>query len=276
MIKSRFLTTGRDDLFAMTRRLMTAVAAADLPRQAGAPLLIGVAGSLQSGKKIVTDAAVEALFDPGTAVMDGKRGYDEYWRGTRGGMDYAVNYIDMAYPHRMDYSRSLAGLRMSRHGASNDMAMKYKDFLSLRSAPGITFVQNPGAYNAECGISVYVENRAVAQPVGYKIPRLHLAPNSLKSAFANLAAGNDWARLVEIEVRDPRLLASPAFMDDFIAFAPFSRLPDRAPSEGKKWSQRLHRMIFIDQEVEPRGVRAEPHVFGRGGFPHIPEPMAVR
>ena len=267
MITARFLTASRDDLFAVTRRLLAAAAAADLPHDAGAPLLVGVNGSLQCGKKIIADAAVEALFDPGSAVMHGKAGYDEYWRGTRAGAAFGVDYIDMAYPHRAQYSESFAAQRRSVRGCDNDMATKFNDFCARRDVPGMTFVQNPADFNRVCGISLYIENRAPEVPVGYKVPRLHLAPNGLKTAFANLSSEQPWARLVEIDIRDSRLLSSSAFADQFITFAPYCRLPERTDTGEKKWHRRLHKMVFIDQEIEPRGIRASVNVFGRDNFP---------
>ena len=276
MITARFLTASRDDLFALTRRLMAAVCAADLPRDVAAPLLVGVSGSLQSGKKIITDAAVESLFDPGTAVMDGKAGYDEYWRGTRDGNAFGVNYIDMAYPYRSEYSESFAAQRRAIRGCDNDMTTKFNDFCAARTLPGVTFVQNPASFNDRCGLTIYIENRALQEPVGYKIPRLHLAPNGLKTAFANLSSQQPWARLVEIEIRDPRLLASPAFADEFIAFGPYCRVPERAETGAKKWHRRLQEMVFIDQEIEPRGLRAPANVFGRDGFPHSTALLEMR
>lgn len=270
-ITARFLTASRGDLFAMTRQLLAAVAAADLPCDSSAPLMIGVNGSLQSGKKIIADAAVEMLFDPGSAAMEGKAGYDEYWRGTRGGASFEVDYIDMAYPYRADYSPRLATLRPLGRGQDNSMDLKFMDFCAMRTAPGVTFVQNPSSFGERCGITLYIENRSLQVPVGYKVPRLHLAPNSLKTAFASLSGGNDWARLVEIEIRDQRLLVSPAFGERFIPFAPYCRVPDLEHTGVKKWHKRLQKMALIDQEIEPRGIRADVHIFGRN-FPHAAGP----
>lgn len=266
MIYARFLTASRADLFAMTRLLCTAVTTAGLPDDAAAPLVVAVNGGLESGKKIVTDAAVAALFDEGSARMDGKSGYDEYWRGTRNGAPYGVDYIDMAYPYRHDYSTRLGSTDRRGRQLNNDMTGKYNDFTAQRDTPGITFVQNAATFNARAGISIYIEDYHVQYMVGYAVPRLHTMPQSLKRAFAGAHGADPWARLVEIEVRDPRLLESPAFNDSFMAFAPTCRLP-RWAKPGLR--DRFREKIMIDQEKDPRGIVGDVKIFGRDGFPQM-------
>ena len=56
-VTAQFLTVCRDDLFDLTRRIFTAVND-DVLRDARNPLLVGVNGTMESGKKIISDATV--------------------------------------------------------------------------------------------------------------------------------------------------------------------------------------------------------------------------
>lgn len=268
MITARFLTVGRDDLFAMTRLLCAALTAA-APRDGA--LLVGVNGSMNAGKKIVSDAMAETLFDPGTAAMTGKAGYDEYWRGQRDGAAYELDYIDMAYPYRADYSAALAFSRLSGRSVDNNMEHKFDDFLALRRAPGVTVVQNAAAFNERAALSVYIEDFMVQNPLGYNVPRLHATPPSLKRAFMRARGEDKWARLVEIDVRDPVLMADPGFNDKFIAFAPYCRIERTAAG----WRERVRATLLIDRDKDPPGIEGEVRVFGRGDFPRCPQLVAV-
>jgi hypothetical protein len=260
MICARFLTASREDLFAMTRLLCAALTAVP-PRDGG--LLVGVNGSMNAGKKIVADTMAETLFDPDTAAMTGKAGYDEYWRGLRGGEAFELDYIDMAYPYRADYSAQIAFTRPCGRGVDNTMEYKFDDFLLQRRAPGLTVVQNAAAFNERTALSVYIEDFFVQNPLGYNVPRLHGTPPSLKRAFMYARGQDSWARLVEIDVRDPVLLNDPAFNEKFIAFAPYCRIERTAAG----WRERVRNAMLIDREKDPPGIQGEVRVFGRGDFP---------
>ncbi len=262
MITTRFLTASRDDLFAMTRLLGAALAGVQ-PRDGA--LLVGVNGSMNAGKKIVSDALAESLFDPGTAIRTGKAGYDEYWRGQRGGAAYELDYIDMAYPYRADYSVELAFTRQCGRSVDNNMEHKFDDFIALRRAPGITVVQNAAAFNERAALSVYIEDFMVQNPLGYNVPRLHATPPSLKRAFMRARGEDNWARLVEIDVRDPVLLADAGFAEKFIGFAPYCRIERTAAG----WRERVRNALLIDRDKDPPGIEGEVKIFGRKGFPHI-------
>lgn len=224
-VTAQFLTVCRDDLFDLTRRIFTAVND-DVLRDARNPLLVGVNGTMESGKKIISDAAVAYLLDEDTAVREGHGGRDEYWTGLRGGRFLEIDYIDTAYQDREEYSPRLQHDRLppdrdlretQRHGE------KIYLFLRQRSEGGITFLQNAHVEMPQPGLSLFIE-KSGGPIVNYNEPRWLDAPLALRYAFQSLAEKNFWTRLVTVDVRDPRLLKDPRFMKDLRAFSPFCAL----------------------------------------------------
>jgi hypothetical protein len=212
----------RDDLFDLTRRVFAA-AGRDVLGDPVRPLVVGVNGTLESGKKIITDAAVESLFEDGTAVMEGRAGRDEYWTGLHNGRLMEIDYIDAAWPGHDEYSpRIEKNARFTRrHGVAHDS--KLSVFMKQREEGGITFLQNAHEEIPEPGLSFFIE-RTRGTIMNYTEPRKLDTPLALRDAFQTMGAKNPWARFVEINVRDERLLQDSRFMDAFIAFAPFCRL----------------------------------------------------
>lgn len=254
-LTSRFLTATRADMLAMARDLMTAAAAAerdgaDIFGDPFRPLVVGVNGSHQSGKKIIADMAVETLFDD-TPHMEGHAEFDEYWFGTRNGRAFEIDYIDAAWPERRSYSHRMAA------GANIGAEAKIYDFLRQRRDGGVTFLQNPAEGRAYAGINLYIERRRCQEHLGYTLPRRSCAPARLRDAFAGLDAQSEWARFVEIEISDRRLLQSPAFLGAFAGFEPFCRLPKPAG-----WRQRVHDFMFIPQDNDMMCSKTVP-VYGR-------------
>jgi hypothetical protein len=232
-VSAHFLTVQRDDLFDLTRRIC-AVLPDDVMNDKGRPLVVGVNGTLQSGKKIISDAAIESLFDAGSAMMDGKAGYDEYWTGQRHGAPLEIDYVDMAYPYRREYSPRLDlplidGKRYPTPSTGDDRDKKLQDFMVQRRAGGITFLQNGlGEYRA-AGLSFFIETDRGAA-VSYSAPQKLQASFALRDRFQAMGAKNPWARFVAVEVADERLLRDKPFMDALVAFAPFCKIePIAAP-----------------------------------------------
>ena len=227
-VTAHFLTVCRNDLFDLTRRVFAAVNDDVLcdPRR---PLMVGVNGTMESGKKIIADATVEHLFDEGTAVREGVDGRDEYWTGLRDDHFLEIDYIDTAYQDREEYSPRLQHDRLpvdrdwretQRYGE------KIYLFLRQRSEGGITFLQNAHTEMPQPGLSFFIE-KTRGPIVNYNEPRWIDTPLSLRYAFQSMAAKNMWARFVTIDVRDPRLLNDARFMTDLRAFSPFCALPHR-------------------------------------------------
>jgi hypothetical protein len=146
--------------------------------------------------------------------MAGRDGYDEYWTGTHNGTPLALHYIDAAWG---------AGYSNSQLNGSRDRKALDAFMRARKDVGGITILQNPGTYAADKGIGFFVENNK-DHAVDYDLPhcRRH---GAVRRAFNKAAHGNTWARYVEVEVRDERLLASDKFRTAFAAFAPVEKEP---------------------------------------------------
>ncbi|MBU0800316.1 MAG: hypothetical protein KKA05_04865 [Alphaproteobacteria bacterium] len=233
MICAHFLTVQRDDLFDLTRRIC-AMLPDDVMNDKDRPLVVGVNGTLQSGKKIISDAAIEALFDAGTAVMDGKAGYDEYWTGQRHGVPLEIDYVDMAYPYRREYSPRLDlplidGKRYPTPRRGDDNNKKLTDFMIQRDGGGITFLQNALLDYPAPGLSFFIETDRGAT-VNYSPACKLEATFALRDRFQAMGAKNPWARFVGVQVVDERLLRDAPFMDALVAFAPFCKIEPAGPA----------------------------------------------
>jgi hypothetical protein len=224
----QFITVARDDLFALARRVFESVNH-DVLRDPGNPLMVGVNGTMESGKKIIADAAVEYLFDKDTAVRDGICGRDEYWTGQRGGHPLEIDYIDTAYQDREDYSSRLQHKRLPQDCDLRE-TQRYGEkiylFLRQRTEGGITFLQNAHTEMPQPGLSIFVE-KSRGRIVKYTDARWLEAPLSVRYEFQSIANKNFWTRFVTMDVRDERLLGDQRFMNDLRAFSPFCLLTHR-------------------------------------------------
>ena len=227
-VTAQFLTVTRDDLFDLTRRIFSAVND-DTLRDPQRPLLVGVNGTMESGKKIIADAAVEYMYEEGTAVREGHNGRDEYCTGLRNGRFLEIDYIDTAYQDREEYSPRLQHNRLPRD-ADRQETQRYGEkiylFLRQRSEGGITFLQNAHIEMPQPGLSIFIE-KSRGRAVKYLEPRWLDTPLPLRYEFQSLANKNFWTRFVTIDVRDERLLNDDRFMADFRAFSPYCALPHR-------------------------------------------------
>lgn len=255
VMAAQFLTVAREDLFALTHSLFAALPDSVLGDKDG-PLVVDVLGTLACGKKIVTDAAREVLFDDGQTVMDGKTGYDEYWSGTRNGAPLEVDYIDMAYPLLAEYSPRIAGDapllrgRFPGYADNHDVGAKRDYFLAQRRHGGVTFLQNPETALSQGGLRIFIE-KSMGTPLSYDSRRALNAPLSMRDAFNDMAHKNGWVRFVEVNVHDERLQNDGRFMAEFMRYAAFTRYepPFRA-----------------DKIIRPH--RSDFDIFGRN-FPHV-------
>lgn len=232
-VTAQFMTVCRDDLFALTRRVFSAVNP-DVFRDARQPLMVGVNGTMESGKKIIADAVVEYLFDKDTAVREGHGGRDEYWTGLRGNHFLEIDYIDTAYQDREEYSPRLQHDRLPADRVLRETQIygeKIYLFLRQRSEGGITFLQNAHTEMPQPGLSFFIE-KARGPLVNYTEPRWHDTPLSLRYTFQSMAEKNYWTRFVTMDVRDKRLLNDERFMADLRAFSPFCTLTRRRTPVG--------------------------------------------
>lgn len=249
------MTVERGNLFDLTRILFSR-----LPDSvflaAEKPLVVTVNGSLASGKKIITDAALPLLFDADGAAMSGKSGYDEYWRGPRKGRDVELHYIDAAYAEAEDYSPALQTqfAQMKRNAprwsflfseSATDYARRLADcFMTQRTKPGMTVMQNSvPQHGIDAGLSIFIENANNATPVSYNPPRFQSQPLSFRDDFRRACSRASWVRYVEVELRDPRLLADAEFMSHFMGLGPACDYQP-APAKNIERPQRTHVPIF--------------------------------
>jgi hypothetical protein len=233
VITAQFLTMERDHLFDLTRRLFAAVNP-DVLRDAQSPLTVGVNGMLSTGKKIISDAALDVFMDAENRVMEGKAGYDEYWTGTRAGAAVEIDYIDMAYPYRAEYSPRVGPPtpqcgRFPSRPAGDDRQEKMKVFMGWRQHGGVTFLQNAHDDMPDTGMSIFIE-RPRGSLVNYSGARHVDTPLALRDMFRSVGEKAPWVRFVEVNVRDERLLADENFMRNLTVFGPFCRLDKTAPA----------------------------------------------
>lgn len=227
-VTAQFITVARADLFALTQRIFESVPD-DALRDPANPLTVGVNGTMESGKKIIADAAVEYLFDKDTAAREGIGGRDEYWTGQRGARPFEIDYIDVAYQDREEYSPRLQHDQLPADRdlrATQRYGEKIYLFLRQRAAGGITFLQNAQNEMSQPSLSFFIEKTS-GSILSYTDPRWVDTPLSMRYEFQSIARKNFWTRLVSVDVRDERLLDDSRFMADFRAFSPFSTLTRR-------------------------------------------------
>lgn len=229
MLTARFLTTQREDLFELTHRLMAGLED-DMLRTPHAPLVAAVEGTGSSGKKIFTDAAREVLFDSEPAFT-GRAEYDEYWTGTRGGKPLSLTFMNAAWPG--GYNTPAL-----RHGFFYDS--KITTFLAARqtgNTGGIDVVQNALSWQKQAGLVLHIERHD-----RHDTHTRFVHHTALAIELETLAEEHGYARYIEVNVRDRRLLASQKFRD---AIAPFSPIEEKETF----WA-RLGRS-FRDQPRQP-------------------------
>lgn len=237
-ITARFVTVSRDDLFAMTRALLDVIKGGMLQDPAD-PVVVAVTGSGNSGKKIVADAARDALLGE-SARMGGLEGMDEYWTGHHNGEPCEVHFIDTFFYE--GYSNK------NIHFADYAQAMGH--FMDTRTQGGLTVVQNPYEVSGEPAnsasapspaLSVHIESPlggANATPPG-EPPRWR-NDSLLSRFFAARATRAPWLRYVEVALNDPRLQEPVSAHRAFAAISPLSIQPRAAQAAPVSvWGQNM-------------------------------------
>lgn len=261
---ARFLTRTRDDLFDLSRRLFGAIDDEFLTN-GRRPLIVCVNGSQTAGKRIITDAAMEVLFDA-EPTMDGKRNHDEYWTGRRNGKRMEVDFIDAAYNVPTVYSHRIHELAPAMHDEFMTMEQKHYQtvsaFLDQREYGGVSFLQNSSFRGGHAHIRIEIESR-----MGYRVDeqteKFQKERKALRETF-NMVFENsrEWARFVRVDVHDEQLIASRKFADAFSAFAPACAYK---PQQTKL--QKLRNVFFTSQSAPlPPGCEPPVHVYGNN-FP---------
>lgn len=208
-LRYAFITASRAELYAVSRTVFSALPDGILHARAR-PLLVAVKGALESGKKIIADSARETLLDRGSATMRGKEGFDEYWHGTRNGHAVEIDYIDMAYPYRRQYSERLGlscdGRPYPSRPQGDDREAKMCLFLAQREKGGVTFLQNLEEDMLQPDLTFYIERHNSLHMRGYDGPHHRNAPPPLRALFAHVVRHNyQWARYVQLDVHNRRL-----------------------------------------------------------------------
>lgn len=208
--KIELITSTREDLFDISRRLAKAIEPQFL-HDAANPVFVAVAGSMDSGKKIIADAMREELLgSTSLCTFKGVKGYDEYWTGNVQGKAVELTYIDAAWRSNY-YIRELNRLP---HERLEDL------FLKQRKTGGISLIQNREMKEKteKAGVDIWVENK-YGQLV-FSWPGRKAKESVLSEAFNTAnekrwqdTGYNPWVRYVEIEAVDPRLVASAVFQE---------------------------------------------------------------
>lgn len=261
---ARFLTRSRSDLFDLSRRLFSAIGDEFLTNGRH-PLIVCVNGSQKAGKRIVTDAAMEVLFD-GEPAMDGKCNHDEYWTGRRNGKRMEVDFIDAAYNFPVAYSHRIPKPALTLPDDFPDMEQMHYEtvstFLDQREYGGVSFLQNSSFRGGHAHIRIEIESR-----MGYRVDeqteKFQKERKPLRETF-NMVFENsrEWARFVRIDVHDRKLIESQKFADAFAAFAPACAYKPRQTT-----LQKLRNVFFTSESTPvPSGCEPPVYVYGNN-FP---------
>ena len=215
-IAIKLLTAEKEHLFALTRLLVSAIDPAFLHDKDN-PVTVSVRGSFGSGKKIIPDAAREELLKDKPSFQ-GVKEFDEFWSGKKDDRPLEVDFINVAWGG-WSFHKS--------YGFGREIA---KNFLKERKAGGITFIHNDDNFGErEAGIDIVLESQA-DKPVTYDSQyKFKGEKGELQDTFNRLVRQDNWARYIQITVRDERLLNSPSFRAALDALSP-QIVPDQVAS----------------------------------------------
>ncbi len=202
-VKLALVTTCKQDIFDVAETLAAGIDGKFM-QDAEAPVIIGVNGSIDTGKKIIPDAMRDKILKASPQrQFVGRSEYDEFWTGSVHGKMVEIDFINVAWK----YGYLSPGLVQFPKG-SNSPRQLQEAFLEARKHGGISFIHNAQS-PLNCSIKIWMEN-------DYGIP---VCNHELKGKNSGLAgvferAGfsgyfNPWARYIEIAVRDKEMLATP-------------------------------------------------------------------
>jgi hypothetical protein len=226
VLKTAFVTTERHHLVDLTRRLVDAIELERL-RDPSDPIIVTVCGTYNSGKKIISDVAVELLLGNDRSLK-GRKGFDEYWFNKNRTLE--IDFIDSAF----DGGYSSSKLTPSMADFSMRDVEKVSAFLRKRNRGGITFIQNGEIEGRLPSVEIWIERDdkdivlSKTSEYGFRTvdfdlaTRTKKAPKMLKEKFNTLSTFDDdcWVRYVEVKVNDKDLAQSQA-MKDVLGVQPF-------------------------------------------------------
>lgn len=207
-IKLTFITTSHDELAEISRIFAMGVDPSFLA-DAGNPVIFSLRGSYASGKSLMSDTMRDIFLQgeiPGLEI----RSTGKSWIGGKKNGKREISTTDIA-----------SWLSLYDNPGAPEHYINL--FLQERTYGGASFLQNCGANNP-AGVHIWVE-KPVHDIVDYQynrpyVDRKHLfqwnraEKSSLRDAFNKAAEVTDkWARYVEIDVTDIRLITSPLFLE---------------------------------------------------------------
>lgn len=227
-----FSTSRRSHLFLIAKILTEGLRTQQFD-SAEPPLTIRFSGSYRSGKSIFTDTLAKQLatLQPQTDLLevqmtrrrregrysshihrDGHFTTDEasFFHGTVNGQPFALNMIDAGFTLKSYPPRA---------ADQQEWARVKQNFRDQRRSGGIDVISNDPTPDPSTGISIWIEAPGAQRKSAPPDKKIEASPLARAFATTRRQTGQEWGRFVEIEIRDPRLLASPAFMSNLEKFA---------------------------------------------------------
>ena len=222
--KVEFLTRTRDDLFTLTRRLMSSMSPLAL-QDAGKPVIISVDGSYAAGKKIIPDAARQHML-PGTTDFNGRENDYELWRGRYNDKDFELDFLN--YEHWVQFLEHRSEQKETGPATQHTAVTARSEFLGLRRHGGITFLHNDEATQKDIAdITIQIEDSSQATAYEFR-------PGEVTPAFNVLSVAYPWARHVKIEVRNENLMRHESFAREIAALQlPSEKISNRFNNAAK-------------------------------------------
>lgn len=191
--KLSFITTTREDLFAISRIMMRAIEP-QLLLDRDNPLVISIDGDMNSGKSILIDTLRSEMFDDKKNIaFSGREDYDEQWTATIGGKKAEIGFINVAWQYGFS-DKSL-----------NELSVISRDeltqaFLDKRAHGGITVLQNKNDGDSDPRVSIDIRVSKSAQDPELEWPLWEAEQRDHR-----------WARHIEINVKKDGVLGAEFF-----------------------------------------------------------------
>lgn len=191
-----FVTTTREDLFAVSRILMNAIEPQVLFDK-NHPLIISIDGCQNSGKSILIDTLRDEMFDNKDDVrFKGKADYDESWKGAINGRPSEISFMNAQW---LSIHTPWGHAPLRKISQADELE---NTFLSLREHGGISVLQNKidGFEDPRVHIDIQVT----------KYARDHKLEKPLQDAkYANVR--NSYPRHITIHVKNETVVTRDLF-----------------------------------------------------------------
>lgn len=198
------MSTSRDHVVDIMTRLADALPENVLNNREK-PLLVAVNGDRNAGKSLLPFVFRDHLFGGQEQDMGGRKEFDERWTVPDGkGKDLEIGFVNLIWAY-MDFSDTLKeNFPKDRRPEKQEIA---DAFFAQRQKGGVTFISFADQADIQEGLKIEIYKNGIVKKLA--------EGDSLKDSFLDVAARHsdgDWLRMINIEVTDPRLLASPTFM----------------------------------------------------------------